>query len=112
MGRRRSAMPGGQKPQFDFSPTPFGTGWQTLGGAGAKVWTETLENEMRQQMTDWAKNNDGPHPLSQPLPRDTPVKPFAVEDTPMCMPRSDPAVTKIPIQIRDPSFIVPGDPRL
>merc|ERR1711988_967848 len=100
MGSGGQAMSRDQKPLLDFSPTPFGTGCQTLSGAGAKVWTETLQNEMRQQMNDWVKNNGGSNPLAQPLPRDTPVKPFDINTVPMCMPRSDPAQTKIPIQIR------------
>eukprot|EP00656_Telonema_subtile_P033729 TRINITY_DN3757_c0_g1_i2.p2 TRINITY_DN3757_c0_g1~~TRINITY_DN3757_c0_g1_i2.p2 ORF type:complete len:186 (-),score=17.57 TRINITY_DN3757_c0_g1_i2:244-801(-) len=89
----------------DLSPTPFGTGCQTLEGVGVKVWVETLQNELRDQMKHWAKNNGGTNPLEEPLPRSLSDS-FSLKSCPKNLPRSDPPLTKVPIQIRDPTYTV------
>merc|ERR1712195_381199 len=72
------------RPSLQLSTTPFGTGRQTVGSAGAEIWDETLKKEAMHQQRDCHK----------------------------MMPQRNPPNTKIPLQIRDTSFIVPGDPRL
>lgn len=84
-----------------------------MNSRAAAIWNETLMNENRFQMKDWALRNKGEsNPLDfvrNPLPpgiRSTsdPAK------APTSIPRSAPVDTKNPFQIRDPTFVLPGDP--
>jgi len=101
------------KVTHDFSPTPFGTGCQSMDSYEAAVWEETLLNEQRQQMKDWSsRNKDGNNPLDfnkNPLPPGM-VKQSDPSKAPISMPRDAPVDTKNPFQIRDPTFVIPGDP--
>jgi len=101
------------KQTHDFAPTPFGTGCQSMDSYDGAIWEETLLNEQRQQMKDWATRNKGQNnPLDfnqNPLPagmvtRSDPSK------APTSIPRDAPVDTKNPFQIRDPTFVIPGDP--
>lgn len=88
----------------------------------AQIWNETLMNEQRQQMKDWAVRNSGriddqtgrafSNPLDfvqNPMPR-TMVRTSDVASAPVSIPRNAPVDTKNPFQIRDPTFILPGNP--
>lgn len=94
---------------LNLSTTPFGTGRQTVGSAGAEIWDETLAKEAMHQQKDFQKQygHTMPHMAGAQTAR------FSLENSPTMLPlTAEGANTKIPLQIRDPSFIVPGDPRL
>lgn len=79
----------------------------------AAIWEETLLNEQRQQMKDWASRNSGQdNPLDfvqNPLPPGM-VSKSDPSMAPTSIPRDAPVDTKNPFQIRDPTFVIPGDP--
>jgi len=113
MNASRTAPGHVPKVTHDFSPTPFGTGCQSMDSDAAKVWNETLNNEQRQQMKDWqVRNQSLENPLDfrrNPLPPGT-IRVSDPAKAPVSIPRSAPVDTKTSFQIRDPTFVLPGDP--